>query len=79
MARTLSFATYCLIAAAAGACAVAIALGPTAPEVPDGQPSGDGASGYLDCSRVFPDRVVEPDLVAECSVVAVHAGVQVAT
>lgn len=69
MARTLSFAKYCLIAAAAGACAAAIALRPPGHQVAGMVPTGQPVA-YLDCAVVQRDRVPDPDLVAPCSMLA---------
>lgn len=67
MKNSVSFARPGLFAAAAAACAVAIALGPLAPATPETVGAGQGAA-YLDCARILPQRVLEPDLIALCSV-----------
>lgn len=69
MNRTASVAKYCLFAAAAGACAVAMALRPPEQEIPRMVAATQGTA-YLDCAVVQRDRVPEPDLEAPCSMVA---------
>ena len=69
MNRTASFATYCLFTAAAGACAVAMALRPPEQQIVRMVAATPGTA-YLDCAVVQRDRVPEPDLVAPCSMLA---------
>lgn len=73
MKATVSFTMHCLFAAVAAACAVAIAVGPIAQETPETVGAGQGAA-YLDCARILPHKVLEPDLVTLCSVHAFIAG-----
>jgi hypothetical protein len=68
MNSTVSFAKYCLFAAAAGACATAIAVWAPEQGIPEVFPSGN-TTGYLDCARVLSERL-DPDLVALCSMQA---------
>ena len=68
MHRNLSIVKYCVLAAAAGACAAAIVLRPPEQEIEKLAPPGSPAA-YLDCGRL-PDQVPEPDLEAPCSLVA---------
>ena len=69
MTRTPSFIKYCLIAAAAGACAVAIALRPPEQEILKMLPAAPEVAS-LDCAVVQRDRMSEPDLEAPCSMIA---------
>lgn len=69
MKNTVSFAKYCLIAASAGACAAAIALRPPEQEILKMAPAVQ-RTAYLDCAVVQRDRMVEPDLVAPCTMLA---------
>ncbi len=69
MNSTAAVAKYCLFAASSGACAVAIALRPSAQDIPKMVPVGQGTA-YLDCTRIQSQRVREQDLVAPCTVVA---------
>lgn len=69
----VSFARHCLFAAAAAVCAGAIAVGPIAQATPETAGAGQGTA-YLDCARILPVRVLEPDLVSLCSVFASTAG-----
>jgi tripartite-type tricarboxylate transporter receptor subunit TctC len=77
MKRTVSAAKYCLFAAAAVACALAIALWPPEQEVLKLVPASPGTA-YLDCARIQVERVSRPDLVAPCSVLASTATTRVA-
>lgn len=67
--NTVSFAKYFVFAAAAGACAVAIALRPPEQEILKMVPAVQ-RTVYLDCAVVQRDRMVEPDLVAPCTMLA---------
>lgn len=69
MKSTLSFAKYCLIAFASGACAAAIALRPPEQEILKMVPELQ-RTAYLDCAVVQRDRMVDPDLVAPCTMLA---------
>lgn len=63
------FVRYGVCVSAAAACAAAMAMRPPSQELPDLR-AGEPAVAYLDCSRVSPGRVVEPDLVLVCSMMA---------
>jgi hypothetical protein len=63
------FVRYGACVSIAAACAAAIAMRPPPQELPDLRVAAADAA-YLDCSRVSPGRVLEPDLVIVCSMVA---------
>lgn len=69
MKNTVSFAKYCLFAAAAGACAAAMVLRPPEEEILKTLPALQ-RTAYLDCGVVQRDRLVDPDLEAPCTMLA---------
>jgi hypothetical protein len=69
MNSTRPVARYCVCVSAAVACAAAMAMRPPEQEVSN-LGSRESRAAYLDCARISSGRVVEPDLVTLCFVVA---------
>ena len=64
---------YCLCVSAALACAAAVAM--CVPHEDAWDPGiGVSPASYLDCARIAAGKVLEPDLVTLCSVVAAREG-----
>ena len=63
------FVRYCVCVSTAAACAAAMAMRLPQQEPPE-VPAGEWKAAHLDCARVSPGRLLEPDLVIVCSMVA---------
>lgn len=63
-------ARYFICVSAAAACAAAVAMCSPHEDAWDFVATAEAKTAYLDCTRIAPAQVLEPDLVTVCSVVA---------